>query len=391
MTAHWRLSAWYFAYFAFIGAYLPYFGLYLESLALSPSEIGILMSLGQVMRMLIPALWGWLSDRSGQRTPIVRASAVLSLLCFGAYFQTESFLGLLASTLLLHLFWSGALPLVEALTFAHLRDAPAAYGRIRLWGSLGFIAAVIGVGLVLDHLPIRSLLWSSWIMLAAVALVAWSLREAPPIHSMHRTSPPGKLAEPRVLVLLVAGFFMAAAHGPLYVFYSIHLVGHGYGKTLTGLLWSLGVVAEILVFLLMPRLSRLFSLRGILLTCFALAVLRFLLIGWWVESLLLVVFAQLLHAATFGAHHAATVTALNQWFASGQQGRVQALYGSISFGAGGMFGAMLAGQAWESYDAAVTYGLASGLALMGLLVVAFGMPISSQGQSREWHHREQFK
>jgi PPP family 3-phenylpropionic acid transporter len=373
MTARWRLSAWYFAYFAFIGAYLPYFGLYLESLALTPSEIGILMSLGQVMRMLVPALWGWLSDRSGQRTPIVRASAVFSLLCFGAYFFTSGFWGLLGATLLLHLFWSGALPLVEALTFAHLRDDPEAYGSIRLWGSIGFIVAVMGVGLILDHQPIRSLLWSAWGMLAAIAVVAWSLREAPAVCHTQRVNPPGKLMEPKVLVLLVAGFFMAAAHGPLYVFYSIHLVDHGYGKTLTGVLWSLGVVAEILIFLWMPRLSRLFSLRWILLVSFSLAVLRFLLIGWWVESLLLILFAQLLHAATFGAHHAATVAALNQWFAPGQQGRIQALYGSFSFGAGGMVGAMLAGQTWEAHGAIVTYSMASALALVGWLVVVFGM------------------
>ncbi len=373
MNARWRLSAWYFMYFAFIGAYLPYFGLYLESLRLSPSEIGILMSLGQVVRMLVPALWGWLSDRSGRRVPIVRASAVFSFVSFGAYFFSDSLISLLGATLLLHLFLSGALPLVEALTFAHLHDDPEAYGRIRLWGSLGFIVAVLGVGVVLDSHQMQSLLWCSWGMLAILILVAWGLQEAPKRASIHLQTRPGKLSDLRVIVLLVAGFFMAAAHGLLYVFYSIHLVGHGYGKAVTGGLWSLGVIAEIMVFLVMPRLSQRFSLKRILLASFVLAVLRFLIIGWWVDSLLLLVFAQVLHAATFGAHHAATVAALNRWFPSGQQGRIQALYGSLSFGAGGMFGAILAGKIWENYDAAVTFSMASGLALIGLLVVIVGM------------------
>jgi PPP family 3-phenylpropionic acid transporter len=373
MNARWRLSAWYFMYFAFIGAYLPYFGLYLESLNLSPTEIGILMSLGQVVRMLVPALWGWLSDRSGRRAPIVRASAVFSFVSFGTYFFSDSLVSLLGATLLLHLFWSGALPLVEALTFAHLHDDPEAYGRIRLWGSLGFIVAVLGVGVVLDSQSMQSFLWCSWGMLAILILVAWGLQEGPNLPGTQQQPKSGKLTDTRVIVLLVAGFFMAAAHGPLYVFYSIHLVGYGYGKTLAGGLWSIGVVAEILIFLVMPRLSRRFPLKQILVASFTLAVLRFLLIGWWIDSLPWLVFAQVLHGATFGSHHAATVAALNRWFPAGQQGRVQALYGSLSFGAGGMFGALLAGKIWETYDAAVTFSMASGLALIGLLVVVVGM------------------
>jgi MFS transporter, PPP family, 3-phenylpropionic acid transporter len=159
MSARSSLAAWYFAYFAFIGSFLPYFSLYLESVGRSPAEIGILMSIGQVVRVLVPALWGWLSDRSGKRTPIIRWSAVLSVLGFSAYFVADTFPALLLATLLLHLFWTGALPLVEALTFQHLHDVPERYGRIRLWGSLGFIASVSGVGALLDVVSIGSLLW----------------------------------------------------------------------------------------------------------------------------------------------------------------------------------------------------------------------------------------
>ena len=374
MNPRWTLGAWYFAYFAFIGAYLPYFSLYLEALNISPSDIGFLMSMGQVMRMLAPAVWGWLSDQSGRRTPIVRLSAVLSFACFGSYFFAAEFWGLMGATLLLHLFWSGALPLVEALTFGHLRNDPEAYGRIRLWGSVGFIATVMGMGLLLDHLSVRSVLWSGWFLLALVAVVAWNLREASVADEHPVRQLPGNITEPRVLALLIAGFFMVAAHGPLYVFYSIHLVGNGYGTTLTGALWSLGVLAEILVFLWMPQLSRRFPIKPILLFCFVVASIRFLIIGWWVDSLSLIVLAQLLHAATFGAHHAATVAALNQWFAPSQQGRIQALYGSLSFGAGGMVGAILAGQAWERYGAEAAFGIAAMLALVGFIVVGVGMP-----------------
>lgn len=374
MKVHRLLSAWYFTYFGFVGAFLPYFSLYLESLALSPARIGLLMSLGQAMRMLVPIFWGWLSDRSGRRVPIVRVSAALSVLSFGAYFFTSDFAGLVLASLLLHFFLCASLPLVEALTFSHLRDDPGRYGRIRLWGSVGFVVTVLGVGVLLDRGPIDIVLWCGWTLLLVVLIVAMGLREDENFLSVSTPIRLGSLYQRKSVALLVAGFLMAAAHGPLYVFFSIHLVGNGYDKATTGVLWSLGVIAEILVFVMMPRLAAGVSLKSILLACFALAIARFLVIGWFVDSVALVVFAQVLHGATFGAHHAATLAALNRWFPRQQQGRIQAIYGSLSFGAGGMLGAVLAGQSWQALGAGVTYSIAAGFALIGLVVTQSGMP-----------------
>jgi PPP family 3-phenylpropionic acid transporter len=133
-------------------------------------------------------------------------------------------------------------------------------------------------------------------------------------------------------------------------------------------------VAEIFIFLWMPRISLRFSLRGILLACFALAVLRFLMIGWAVAFVVVLVFAQLLHAMSFGAHHAATVAALNHWFAPGQQARAQALYGSVAYGAGGLGGALLAGWMWESLGAGLSFSASALLAAGGLALVWHGVP-----------------
>jgi PPP family 3-phenylpropionic acid transporter len=229
----------------------------------------------------------------------------------------------------------------------------------------------MGIGAMLDVLPIDSLLWTTLLLLCGIFICALVLPEATAEESAPTPSAPlgQTLRQPQILALLAANFLMSAAHGPLYVFYSIHLVDHGYAKTLVGGLWSLGVVAEILVFLFMPRLLRRYSLRAILLTSFACAVLRFLMIGWGVESLAILTAAQLLHGATFGACHAATVAALHQWFPGRQQARAQALYGSIAFGAGGMLGGLLGGQTWDSAGAGWTYTIASAFALAGLLLV----------------------
>ncbi|HQO29946.1 MAG TPA: MFS transporter, partial [Accumulibacter sp.] len=145
---------------------------------------------------------------------------------------------------------------------------------------------------------------------------------------------------------------------------------HQYSKWLVGSLWSLGVIAEIVVFYHMADLLRRFSLRAILLACFAAAVVRFLLIAWGVEWLFLLVLAQLLHGLTFGAYHAASVAAVNRWFPGRCQGRGQALYSSLSFGAGGLLGSILSGWTWEPLGPAPTYILSSLLALAGLVCVA---------------------
>ena len=369
-----RLSVWYFWYFAFFGAFQPYFALYLQSIGLSAGRIAVLMSLGQFMRLLAPLLWSWLADSGGRRVRILVVSTAASLASFSVVFLTQEFVGLLVGMAILHFFWSASLPLVEALTLAHLAASPERYGRIRLWGSVGFIAAVMGVGLLLDSMPIGSQLWVCWAMLLGTFLSTLTLAEARQRAGQIAGPIMDVLRQRKVGFLFAAGLMMTAAHGALYVFYSIHLVAHGYGKTLVGLLWTLGVVAEIVVFLFMPRIAALVSMRRILLACFALAVLRFMLIGWTVEFIGLLVFAQLLHGASFGAHHAATMAALNRWFVPGQQARAQALYGSVAYGAGGMGGALLAGALWGSLGPGITFSAASLLALIGMILVWRGVP-----------------
>ena len=378
MLPYWRLSAYYFFYFAFIGAFSPYFGLYLESLGSSAWDIAVLISLMQVMRLLAPNLWGWLADRLGAKTPIVRAAALMSMAGFSVFFFTESFAGLFAGMVLLAFFWSAALPLVEALTFAHLGGQPSRYGAVRLWGSVGFVVAVLGLGWLLDRAAPSALLWVSLAALAGILGCALALPEkAEAPRASDRLPITDILRRREVRGLFVACFFMAAAHGPLYVFYSIYLVGQGYSTSLVGLLWTLGVVAEIAMFLLMPRLLRIYSVRGIMAFSCACAVVRFLLIGWGVEWLPLLVLAQLLHAATFGAYHAAAMVAVSHWFSGRHQARGQALYGSVSFGAGGMLGGLASGWGWTAIGAPLTFSLGAAFAAVGIVWLWRGWPASA--------------
>ncbi|EKE16684.1 MAG: hypothetical protein ACD_10C00852G0003 [uncultured bacterium] len=367
---YWRLSGYYFFYFAFIGAFSPYFGLYLQSLNFSAWDIGLLMSQMQLMRLFGPNLWGWLADRFGRRMLIIRLAALISLAGFSAFFWLDKLPGMLVAMALLAFFWSAALPLVETLTFDHLREERGRYSRIRLWGSIGFIVAVMLTGALLDIAPPVAVVWVCWGVLLGILVFALAVPEAPLVaHATADQSIGQILRQPRVRALMAACFAMSAAHGAFYVFYSIHLAGHGYSKTEVGSLWSLGVLAEIVIFMLMARLSLRFSLRLILLVSFAAAVLRFLLMGWGVESVAIMVLVQLLHGLTFGAYHASAIAAVNEWFPGRAQGRGQALYSSLSFGAGGLVGALISGYTWESLGAGWTFTLGAVFAATGFGLV----------------------
>jgi PPP family 3-phenylpropionic acid transporter len=374
LAPHQRLSAWYFCYFAFVGAFAPYFTLYLQSLGLTAAAIGTLMSLMLAMRLLAPNIWGWLADHLGRKVMVIRLSALLSAAGFLIFFLVRDFWGLFVAMAIMAFFWSASLPLVEALTLRHLEGRAEQYGRIRLWGSVGFIAAVLATGAWLDRAPMSSLLWVNLGLLVGIGVCAWLLADASALAQVKApVSLKSGLLRREVLALLAACLFMSAAHGPFYVFYSIHLVDHGYDKAAVGVLWALGVFAEIAVFVCMPRLLRTWTPRGILMASFLLAVVRFLMIGWGAGSVVLMVLAQLMHGATFGAHHAAAVAALTHWFPARQQARVQALYGSVSFGAGGMIGNLASGAAWESLGPSLTFTLGSVFAVVGLILAGLGM------------------
>lgn len=371
---YWRLSGFYFFYFAFVGAMAPYWALYLHSLEFNAFQIGILMAPLHVMRMFAPNIWGHIADRTGKRVAIVQFAALVSLVSFVGVFLGTGFWWMLAVMSFISFFWSASLPLVEATTLSHLKDRSDRYGLIRLWGSIGFIIVVVGLGALLDHAPVRTLLWVILGLLVGIVLFARFIPEAE-LASLE-TEPHVSLREvvmrPPVLALLVAAMFMAAAHGPYYTFFTIHMVDSGYSNTAAGWMWALGVICEVGIFLVMPRILRRVPVETVLLVTLLAAVLRFLLIGWWVDSLAVLLFSQLLHALTFAAYHAAAITLIHRHFKGRNQARGQALYNSLAFGVGGTVGTLYSGAAWDALGGAYTYTIAAACALAAALVFRLG-------------------
>ena len=379
---HWRIAGFYFFYYAFVGMFSPYWSLYLKSIYFDAIDIAILMSIQPVMRMISPNVWGWMADHTGKRQLVVQIAATLSALCYLGVFATTSFWGLFLVLAMMGFFWSASMPLVEATTLSYLGENVAHYGRIRSWGSIGFIVSVVGLGYAFDYIAIAWLLWAG--LVCEIGILIFS-RQIPrtEVLAHHTDHQPVRqiVMQPHVLAFLGACFLMSVAHGSYYTFFSIYLVEHGYAKSAVGWLWAIGVICEIGVFFLMPWLVRRFGYNRILLFSFSAAIVRFMLIGWGVDFLLLLLIAQFMHAATFGAYHAASVGQIHEYFQGRHQSKGQALFGSLSYGAGGVLGGLASGPIWLHFGANVLYTCSACVALLGLLLIIWKQSIAGKNSA----------
>jgi PPP family 3-phenylpropionic acid transporter len=357
---YWRLSSFYLCYFAALGCYVPYWSLYLKDNGFNAAEIGQLSALLVGTKVIAPNLWGWIADQSRKNLRIIRWTSFLAALLFAGFFAAKGYGQFALITIAFSFFWNAPLPLFEATTLAHLHDDAHRYSLIRLWGSIGFIVAVTAVGKLLEFQPMLLVPWVICCLLAMTWLAALATPEI--TVSAHETSPvkiANILKQPEVIAFLLVYVLIQCGHAPYYVFYSLYLKEHLYSTVATGLLWSLGVVAEIVLFVFMKRVLQRFSLRGILLTSLALSALRWLMIGAYADNPALLIVAQFLHAASFGGTHIAAIHFVQQFFDRQHQSKGQALYHSLSFGLGGMVGSLVSGYYWDVLGSHVIYTAAA--------------------------------
>jgi PPP family 3-phenylpropionic acid transporter len=366
---YWRLSGFYFFYFATLGALVPYWGLYLKSIGFAPVDIGVLMALLMLSRIVAPVIWAWIADHHAQRMRVVRIAALITVIAFSGVFFGTGFWWLAGVMMVFSFFWNASLPLLEVITMNHSGGHAGAYGRVRLWGSLGFIASVLALGPVIDRYGPWWVLPGLLTLMSGIWLYSQLLPEsdvqAPTLHAGRLRD---VLRRPEVAAFLLACFLMQASHGPYYTFYSIYLEANGYSKTLIGVLWAFAVVCEIGVFLVMRRMLQYVALRVVLLMSFALAALRWLLIGHYPESLTVLIIAQVLHAATFGSFHASAIQMVYRFFTGRHQHRGQAIYGSASFGLGGAVGSFYSGHTWATLGPTISFDIAAVLAGLAFVV-----------------------
>lgn len=366
---YWRLSTFYLFHFASLGVLIPYWSLYLKHLGFDAAQIGELMALLAATKIVSPNIWGWIADHTGHRMAVVRVGSLLALLSFALVFLAHSYWPLAAVMVLFSFFWNAVLPQFEANTLTFLGSESHRYSSIRLWGSIGFIVTVMAMGELLEHhdaaiLPATMLALFAGIWLGSLL----APRRDGKLPHTEQPSLRRVLLQPSVLALLAVCFLIQASHGPYYTFYTLYMERYGYARGVIGQLWALGVIAEIGIFLVAPRLIAHYGLRTLLLASLALTTLRWLLIGLFADNLALVLLAQTLHAASFGVYHAAAIAMFHKHFTGRHHGRGQAIYSSVGFGAGGAVGSYYGGIVWQLFSAQAAFLTAAALSTVALAI-----------------------
>ncbi len=364
------VRALYFAYFAWVGIFSPYLSLWFDARGLSIGEIAVLMALPQLLRIVAPPFWGWLADRGGRRVAILRGAAIGGLVVVAAFPLASRPLEYAGLMLLLFFLTAAQMPIGEAIALDVARGDAGRYGRMRLWGSVGFILTVVAGGPVLDAFglgALPALMAGSMALLVGVTL---SIREPATARAPAVGAPVlARLREPAVVAFLASAFLMVFAHAALYAFFSLFLERHGYGTTAIGAIWGVGVAAEIALFMLQRRLFDRASPMRLLAFSFLVCGLRFAMVAASGGALWVLLWAQVMHAATFGLHHSASMAVLHRWFEPAQQARAQAAFIVVAYGGGGTLGGLASGWLWERVSPPAAFWASAAAGLAGWVAV----------------------
>lgn len=367
-----RLSGFYFFYYSIVGTFMPYWNLYLQHQGFNYQEIGVLSSIAIVTRFFAPLVWGWVADKSGKRMLLVRlATWMESCIWLAIFIVPNTFQSIALLMLIFSFFQNAILAQFEGVTLFWLGDQKAKlYGKIRKWGSVGFIVGVFVIGALLEIVPI-SMLPILLLIIASLAFIwSFTIREPDGAPTSQKKLEPllPVLKRPTVAAFFTIEFILLFSHAPFYSFYSNFLKSLNFSTTEIGFLWAMGVFAEIFMFSIASKIFQRFSWRSLVVMCLLVTSIRWMLVALFSHYFVGQLFAQCLHAFSFGLFHLIAMRVIFQNFSAGQQGRGQALY-STMWGLGVAFGSVLAGHFWKILSGELIFMCASVVVLLGLCFV----------------------
>ena len=361
-----------FFYFAYAGLSSTYAPLWFQSLGFSTFAIGVLTSAQSATRLFAPYAWGWVADHRGGRERLLRLAVGGALAASIGYFFAREYAWVMAVTVLIFVCTAGVIPISEACLALRVSRGGqldvARYGRVRLWGSVGFVIAVSAAGFALQSFGVRSFPAFASGLLALLWLAAMRLpevAEAAPAVADAQRGVLSVLRQPVVAWFFAGVFLTVLAHTSIYAFYSLYLASLGYPKSAIGLLWAVAVTAEVLWFRFQGRWTHRLRVHGWLLAAALASALRFAAIAAFGGSAAVLVIAQLLHALTFAAQHSACIAVISRHFPGRMRGRGQALYAVLGYGASGVLGGVAGGALSEAFGFATVFWAAALAALGG--------------------------
>jgi len=367
----WRFAAFYFSYYAALGAYTPYIGRWVDSAGFSGYVVGAMLALWYGSRVISPPLWAWAITRSARPGYVLVAGCVIALLAFAGFTVTHTVASLIVVMAIFGLFFNAVMPQFEAMTLTALGSNANDYGRIRLWGSIGFLLVAGSYGALLDRLGDASFIWLSLPLLAATVWAASLHRHDPAPESIPEAADAGHLwRRPGVRRFLIVALLMQMGFGPFYVFYTLNLQAHGHSGLAVGSLWAIGVLAEIALFWVAPQLIARFGAPRLLSLALAVTISRWLVTALFADSFALMALAQSSHALGFAMFHACNMRLMSEYFPGRRAASGQSLLYGFSSGIGGVLGAVLAALAWNNGGGTAAFALAALITLSAWIIYA---------------------
>jgi PPP family 3-phenylpropionic acid transporter len=376
----WRLGLLYAALFLVVGCYLPYLPVWLDWRELGADQIAVLLAAPLFTRILFTPIISFAADRAGGRRRIVIALAWASLVSFLLLWAADGFWQMLAATVLLAISWTTIMPLIETVAVSGIRAGVLDYGRVRLWGSLSFIAASFGSGLVIGKIGPQIVLP---ILVAATALLVVAAHLLPRELQRRGATAPSRLRglkledavglvrAPLFLLFLLAASLIQSSHALYYSFGTLNWRAQGIPDGVIGLLWSVGVIAEVALFAVSGRVIALSGSARLLMLAGIAACLRWAAMAFD-PPVLTTGLLQTLHAMSFGAAHLAAIHFMTHAVPEDRAATAQGVYAAVVAGlALGMVtiacGPLYRAFAGEAYAAMAILALAGAAAAWRLM------------------------
>jgi PPP family 3-phenylpropionic acid transporter len=340
LTFAWRLGLLYAALFLVVGCYLPYLPVWLHWRQLGADQIAVLLAAPLFTRILFTPVISFAADRVGGRRTILIALAWGSLLSFLLLWAADGFWQMLLASVLLAVNWTTIMPLVETVAVAGIRSGTLDYGRVRLWGSLSFIVASLGAGVVIGQIGPEVVLP---LLVGATMLLVIGAHLLPREFGGRGSPAPALLRglklkdafdlvrAPLFLWFLLAASLIQASHALYYSFGSLTGRAQGIPAGAIGMLWSVGVVAEVALFAVSGRVIAACGTARLLMLAGLAASVRWGIMAFdpplWPTALL-----QTLHAMSFGAAHLAAIHFLTHAVPEDRTATAQGVYAAIVAG-----------------------------------------------------------
>jgi PPP family 3-phenylpropionic acid transporter len=328
-----RLSFYYAAFFVFAGIYMPFWPVWLAAKGIDAAGIAFVLATGIGIKVVVNPLVAHFADRSGARRPIMLGLIAGANVSFAAFFFVDNFIPIFLVNLLFLALWAPVMPLGESLTLLAARTRGFDYGRVRLWGSLAFIAAAAGAGALLAGRP------GDTVLLFLVPAAALTLFAVAGVPDSRAPAAAGRFAALELvgnrpfLTMLLACTLAQASHAAYYAFATLHWQAAGHSETVIGALWAEGVAAEIVLFAAGPAVLSRCSPAALIVLAGAAGIARWSALAAS-AALPVLVLAQTLHALTFGAAHLGAIHFIARHVSPAVSATAQSFYSATVMGLG---------------------------------------------------------